>query len=102
MGETGTSITFYEQALALSREINECPITSLLLSNLCAVYATAGEAERALDYGQQSLVIAREIGDRPAEEAALANLELARAKVGRERSACPDTPAACGQDEPKP
>jgi len=70
------AIEYYEQALAIQREIGDRRGEGADLGNLGLAYAALGETRRAIEYYEQQLIITREIGDRRGEGNALANMGL--------------------------
>ena len=60
------AIEFYEQALAIAREIGDRRARSCL-GNLGIAYADLGDTHKAIEFYEQALVIAREIGDSRSE-----------------------------------
>ena len=65
---------YYEQALAIRREVKDRHGEGVTLNNLGIVYATLSQYEKARDYYEQSLAIRREIKDRRGEGTTLNNL----------------------------
>jgi tetratricopeptide (TPR) repeat protein len=82
LGETRRAIGFYEQALAIDREIGDRRGEGTALGNLGNAYADLGETRRAIELYQQQLALTREIGDRRGEGNALANLGWAFKELG--------------------
>ncbi|MBE9040788.1 tetratricopeptide repeat protein [Oscillatoriales cyanobacterium LEGE 11467] len=76
LGEYQRAIDFYQQYLAIAREIGNRNGEGTALGNLGVAYQFLGEYQRAIDFYQQHLAIAREIGDRNGEGTALGNLGL--------------------------
>jgi tetratricopeptide (TPR) repeat protein len=68
------AIYYYEQALAIAREIGDRRGEGSQLGNLGNAWSYLGEGSRAIDYLQQALDILRESGDRRNEGFHLANL----------------------------
>ncbi|NEP14909.1 MAG: CHAT domain-containing protein [Symploca sp. SIO2C1] len=64
LAEYEQAIDFYEQSLAIFREIEDQKGVAISLGNLGNVYLSLAEYERAIDFHQQSLAIKKEIGDR--------------------------------------
>jgi tetratricopeptide (TPR) repeat protein len=85
LGEPRRAIEFYDQALAISREIGDRGDEGADLGALGLAYADLGEPRRAIEYLEQALVIAREIGDRRNEGNWLGNLGLAYVALGEPR-----------------
>ena len=82
LAEVEKSISYYEQALAISREIGDRQGESNSLGSLGNAYASLGEVEKAISCHEQALVISREIGDRQGEGSDLGNLGNAYASLG--------------------
>jgi len=61
LGEVRRAIEYYEQALAIDREIGDRRGEGADLGNLGLCYASLGQLDKALEHGQQALAIAREI-----------------------------------------
>jgi len=87
LGEARRAIGYYEQALAIAREIGDRRGEGNHLGNLGAAYFALGDARRAIGYYEQALAIAREIGDKRGEGNHLGNLGLAYAALGDTRRA---------------
>ncbi|KPQ32735.1 MAG: hypothetical protein HLUCCO16_19630 [Phormidium sp. OSCR] len=83
LGQYERAIDFYEQSLAITREIGDRAGEGNALSNLGNVYNSLGQYERAIDFYEQSLTIAREIGDRAGEGRVLGNLGVAYLNQGQ-------------------
>ena len=64
LGDARRAIDYYEQALAIDREIGDWRGEGVDLANLGNAYTDQGDARRAIDYYEQALAIAKEIGDR--------------------------------------
>jgi len=82
LGEVEKAIGYYEQALAIAREIGHKQGEGADLGNLGNAYRNLGEVEKAIGYYEQALAIAREIGHKQGEGADLGNLGLAYADLG--------------------
>ena len=63
MGQVERAIEYYQQALAISREIGDRRGEGKGLGNLGNAYYNLGQVGRAIVYYQQALWISREIGD---------------------------------------
>ena len=83
LGQVERAIGFYEQRLAIAREIGDRRGEGTALGNLGIAYADLGQVERAIGFYEQHLAIAREIGDRRGEGNTLGNLGLAYADLGQ-------------------
>src|SRR5271166_4170750 len=69
LGQAERAIGFYEQHLAIAREIGDRRGEGAALGNMGYAYYLLGQAERAIGFYEQHLAIAREIGDRRGEGA---------------------------------
>ncbi|HFD38969.1 MAG TPA: tetratricopeptide repeat protein [Anaerolineae bacterium] len=67
LGDARRAIQYYEQALAIDREIGDRQGEGNWLGNLGEAYRNLGDARRAIQYYEQALAIRREIGDRRGE-----------------------------------
>jgi tetratricopeptide (TPR) repeat protein len=83
LGQVEQAIGYFEQDLAIMREIGDRWNEGATLGNLGAAYANLGQVEQAIGYFEQSLAIAREIGDRWGEGATLGNLGEAYYRLGQ-------------------
>ncbi|MGB6016521.1 MAG: CHAT domain-containing tetratricopeptide repeat protein, partial [Nodosilinea sp.] len=77
LGDYRQVIDFYEQHLAIAREIGDRGGEGAALGNLGIAYRSLGNYRQAIDFHEQHLAIAREIGDRGGEGGALNNLGFA-------------------------
>src|SRR5437660_1396800 len=75
-GEVRRTIGYYEQHLALAREVGDRQGEGNALGNLGIAYEKLGEPERAIAYYEQALDLARAIGDRRGEARHSWNLGL--------------------------
>jgi len=83
LGRIAEALDFYEQALAIEREIGDRRGEGADLGNLGVAYYSLGRIAEAIAYHEQALTIAREIGDRGDEGSHLGNLGLAYRALGR-------------------
>ncbi|MDW8293667.1 MAG: tetratricopeptide repeat protein, partial [Anaerolineae bacterium] len=74
LGQAARAIEYYQQALAIAREIGDRRSEGAWLGNLGNAYGDLGQVARAIEYYQQAFAIAREIGDRHSESAWLGSL----------------------------
>ena len=74
LGNYPQALDYYQQSLAITRDIGDRATEGIALNNIGAVYDSLGHYPQALDYYQQSLAIARDIGDRSGEGTILGNL----------------------------
>jgi tetratricopeptide (TPR) repeat protein len=77
------AIDFYQQSLAIAREVGDRQGEAASLGNLGNAYRSLGQYPQAIDFHQQSLVIDREVGDRQGEAASLGNLGNAYDSLGQ-------------------
>ena len=82
ISETRKSIDFYEQALAIFREIEDRRGEGNTLGNLGNAYFDMGEHRKAIEFQEQALKISGEIGDQRGEGKHLNNLGNAHYKLG--------------------
>ncbi len=82
LGDVRRAIGYYEQALAIHREIGDRRGEGNDLGNLGGAYLQLGDARRAIGYYEQALAIRREIGDRRGEGNDLGNLGNAYRQLG--------------------
>ena len=74
LGDYAQAQDYYQQSLAISREIGDRSGEGTTLNNLATTAHALGDYASALDYLQQSLAIQREIGDKKGEGKTLNNL----------------------------
>jgi tetratricopeptide (TPR) repeat protein len=74
LGEANRAIEFYNQALAIAREIGDRAEEGHLLTNLGIASSNLGESKQALGFLKQALDIALQIGDRHSVAATLIQL----------------------------
>jgi tetratricopeptide (TPR) repeat protein len=87
-------VWFYEQDLAIAREIGDRAGEGAVLGNLGVAYRKLGEPRRAIDYHGRRLAIARNLGDRRGEGIALFNMSLAFNDLGERDRMLASTEAA--------
>jgi tetratricopeptide (TPR) repeat protein len=78
---------YCNEALEISKKLNDRLAEASALGNLGLAYAGLGEIHRAIELYDKQLVIAREIGDCQGEGAALVNLGNAYVALGETRRA---------------
>ncbi|MBD1927931.1 tetratricopeptide repeat protein [Trichocoleus sp. FACHB-90] len=83
LGQYQLAIDYYQQSLAIFREIGDRNGEAASLNNLGNAYNSLGQYQLAIDYYQQSLAIKREIGDRNGEAASLIGLGNAYRSLGQ-------------------
>lgn len=74
IGEFQKSLSFFQKALKISRELAEKPLEASLLSCIGMVYIEIGQLKEALKYQEESLLLSIEINDRFGEAAQLGNI----------------------------
>ena len=83
LGQYLLAIDYYQQSLAINREIGARKEEATSLIGLGNAYRSLGQYQLAIDYYQQSLAIQREIGDRTGEAASIGNLGYAYHSLGQ-------------------
>jgi len=83
MGQYAKAIEYYEQALAIARDISDRQGEGNQLGNLGIAYFSMGQYATAIEYYEQALAIARNIGDRQGEGNSLGNLGIAYRNLGQ-------------------
>jgi tetratricopeptide (TPR) repeat protein len=81
------SIEYTEQALVISREIENRKGESADLSSLGSAYQSLGDNKKALKYYEQALAISREIGNLEGESADLGNIGSIYRSLGNHQEA---------------
>ena len=66
-GNYGEALSYYEESLAIRREVGDRAGEGTTLSNIGLVYGEQDEYEEAIAYYQQALTIAQELGLRSSE-----------------------------------
>ncbi len=87
ISEYRKAIDYYEQSLAISREIGDRSGEGGSLNNLGLTYRSLGEYRKAIEYHEQSLNISREMGNRLSEGNGLINLGNSYFSLGEYRKA---------------
>ncbi len=67
LGEKQKALGYYEQALAIRREVGDRAGEAVALNNIGGVYHALGELQKALAYFEQALPIHRAVGNRGGE-----------------------------------
>jgi CHAT domain-containing protein len=67
-------LEFFEQALAIAKQIGDTAGSERTLNNIGAVYKKLGQYAKALEFYQQALAIAKQIGDTAGSERTLNNI----------------------------
>jgi tetratricopeptide (TPR) repeat protein len=83
MGNVRKAIPYYEQYLAIAREMVIVLVKAGVLGNMGNAYYDLGDNRRAAELHQQHVEIAREVGDRRGEANALGNLGNALMALGK-------------------
>ncbi|MGB3516852.1 MAG: CHAT domain-containing tetratricopeptide repeat protein [Elainellaceae cyanobacterium] len=83
LGQYQVAIDFFEQSLAIAREINDRLGEENALNNLGIAYQVLGQYQESIDFIEQSLIIARENDNRLGEGNALTNLGSTYMSLGR-------------------
>ena len=87
LGQYQEALNFYQQSLAIEREIGDRNGEAGSLNNLGNVYRLLGQCQEALNFYQQSLAIKREIGDCNGEATSLWNISNLYQQSGKIRQA---------------
>jgi len=82
MGQFQQSISHYNQALNLSRELKDRNSEATCLGNLGSCYSSIGQTDRSIDYYKEALEIYRDIGYREGEVVPLGGLANQYAGMG--------------------
>lgn len=86
-GKRSEAVEYYQDALAITRELGDSHTEGILLGNLSNVYGVWGETEKASEISDQRIAIARELGDRRGEGKALYNRALFEREFGENERA---------------
>ncbi len=87
LGDAFKAIEYYEQHLAMARQIGDRRDEGAALGNLGIAYRNLGDTRKAIEYYEQALAMSRAIKDRRGEANALNNLGNAYADLGDARKA---------------
>ena len=87
LGQPLTAIKYYQEALALYRNLNDRANEGTVLGSLGTSYSAVGNGPRATELLEQALEIHREIGDRAAEGMTLMNIGTTHANFGKAHEA---------------
>jgi len=82
VGEFERGMEFYNQSLALYRELGDEWGQAHMLHRLAIDASRIGDDERALQLSEETLAVSRRLGDRKGEALALSNLGLVASKGG--------------------
>jgi tetratricopeptide (TPR) repeat protein len=77
LSEERKAIKYYEQALAIAREVGDRRGEGRILGNLGNAYQRRGETRKAIEYYEKALSITHQIGDRKGEGDALGGIGYA-------------------------
>jgi tetratricopeptide (TPR) repeat protein len=83
LGQKQHALEFYEQALAIQREVRDRSGEGTTLNNLGGVYNALGQKQHALEFYEQALAIQREVRDRSGEGTTLHNIGMIYASFGQ-------------------
>jgi tetratricopeptide (TPR) repeat protein len=87
-GDSRRAAAFYEESLALRRQVHDKQGIAVSLNNLGKLAARGGDLERATALCQESLALRRELGDRRGVAVSLGSLGIVAMRQGdAERSA---------------
>ncbi|OYQ66127.1 hypothetical protein B9G53_05280 [Pseudanabaena sp. SR411] len=67
LGQHQKAIEFYQQSLAIAKQMGNRQGEGLVLGNLGNIYDSIGQPQKAIELFQQSLAIAKQLGDREGE-----------------------------------
>ena len=87
LGKQQQALDYYQQALTISREVEDCEDEGVMLCSIGSVYYALDKEQQALDYYQQALTILREVGDRKGEGVTLNNIGLIYSALDKEQQA---------------
>ena len=87
LGKQEEALKYYEQALAIRREVGNRSGEGTTLNNLGVVYDALGKKEEALKYYEQALASSREVGNRSGEGTTLNNLGKVYDDLGKKEEA---------------
>ena len=76
------AIDYYQQDLAIAKEIEDRYGESICLGNLGSLYLTLGDYQQAIKYQQQRIIIARSLGDLNGEASSLSSIGNAYYSLG--------------------
>jgi tetratricopeptide (TPR) repeat protein len=76
LGQYRKALEFYQQALAIRREVSDKKGEGVTLNNMGIVYFYWGQYAKALEFYQQALVIRREVSDKNGEARTLNNMGI--------------------------
>jgi tetratricopeptide (TPR) repeat protein len=87
LGQYQKAIDFYQQSLAIKKQIGDRDGEATSLNNLGLVYDYLGQYQKAIDFYQQSVAIAKQIGESSIEARSLNNLGAAYDRLGQYQKA---------------
>ena len=77
LSQYNTAVDFFQQALAIEREVKNKNGEATLLNNLGSAYDSLSQYDKAIDFFQQALIINREVKSMAGEAGTLNNLGIA-------------------------
>jgi CHAT domain-containing protein/Tfp pilus assembly protein PilF len=82
-GQFREALETFQQALAITKQINDKAGEGSILNNIGEVYRNLGQYPKALEFYQQSLVISKQIDDKAGEAATLNNIGAVYRNLGQ-------------------
>jgi tetratricopeptide (TPR) repeat protein len=82
LGEKAKALEYYQQSLALNRELGDRTGLIVIFNNLGHLYVSLANNQKALDSYNQSLYFSRQLGDRFNEAITLYNIALLNSDRG--------------------
>ncbi|OQY52113.1 MAG: hypothetical protein B6247_17800 [Candidatus Parabeggiatoa sp. nov. 2] len=82
LGDYPKALDFFQQALAIFRDIGDKSGQGKVLTNIGVVYKNLGDYPKALDFFQQALAIFRDIGDKSGQGTNLGNIGSVHLSLG--------------------
>ncbi|NEQ71092.1 MAG: CHAT domain-containing protein [Symploca sp. SIO2D2] len=87
IGQPQKALSYYNQALPISQEVENRSMEATTLNNLGGVYDTIGQPQKALSYYNKALPILREVGYRSGEGITLASIGFVQENQGKTEQA---------------
>ncbi len=82
LGEKRKALSYYDQALSITREVGDRQVEAHTLSNIGVTYSSLGEQQKALAHLNQALRLSQDVGDRRGEIDRLGNIAKAHRDLG--------------------